>query len=61
MTFPGRQVRQPPRNILKFIRSTIFLVNLAQFPLEGEENPYCAGVLYFLLKSERDLSLPGKK
>lgn len=39
MTLPGRQVRELPGDILKVLLYTIFLINLAQFPLEGEENP----------------------
>lgn len=39
VTLPGRQVRKPPRNILKLMLSTMFLIDLAQFPLKGEENP----------------------
>lgn len=39
VTLPGGQVRKPPRNILKFMLPTIVLITLAQFPLEGEENP----------------------
>lgn len=39
VTLPGRQVRKLSGDILKVLLSTIFLINLAQFPLEGEENP----------------------
>ena len=39
VALPGRQVRKLPGDILKLMLSTIFLINLAQFPLEGEENP----------------------
>lgn len=39
MMLPSEQVRKPPRNILKFMPPTIVLIILAQFPLEGEENP----------------------
>lgn len=35
VTLPSRRVGKPPRGILKFVLSTIVLINLAQFPSEG--------------------------